>query len=106
MYKALVFCFFLHVPQPQPVYVGWWHMTGHNYGAPEQKVAVVKPCHPAYTRKQEKFQKFCQKSGRYLDKYGGNKFCLSTGLLTKERCETVIQQNTRKKRVIWRLIED
>ena len=106
MYKVLAFCFFLYTPQPAAIYDSWWVMTGHNYGAPTQKIAVVKPC--TITRKfdEAKFTKFCKNAGKYLKRHKGSKFCLRTGLLTKERCEDAIKQNIIKKRVIWRLIED
>lgn len=107
MHKALALCFFLSIPPvPQPVYSGWWHMTGHNYGAPDKTLMVVKPCQPVYRHDQEKFKRFCNNSGRYLEKYGGNKFCLTTGLVTKEKCEDILKQNSRTKRVILRKIED
>lgn len=106
MHKVLALCFFMYAPTPEPVYSAWWHMTGHNYGAPAKAVTVVKPCQPVYIHDREKFQRFCNKTSTYLSKYGGNKFCLTTGLVTKERCEKIVRENTRRKRIIWRYIED
>ena len=106
LYKALAFCFFLHVPQPTAIYDSWWVMTGHGHGAPKQTITVVKPCQPVYEFNEAKFNRFCENAGRYLERHKGSKFCVRTGLLTKERCEDVIRQNTDRKRVIWRLIED
>ena len=101
----LFFSFLFYIPQPT-TYQATWVETGHGYGAPEKSVVVVKPCQPVSHYDAAKFNRFCKKAGKYLERQKGNTFCAHSGLLTRDKCEDVVHQNTREKRIILRLIED
>jgi len=105
MFKVLFFSSLFFTLQPT-VYQATWITTGYGYGAPKKSIIVVKPCQPVNHYDKAKFNRFCANAGKYLKHQKGSMFCTHSGLLTKEKCEDVVRQNTKGKRTILRLIED